>query len=254
MCTAAAICCRIAVRCILALASVTITSRREIASRGLLACTVVSDPSWPVFMACSMSSASSPRTSPTMMRSGRMRRLLTSSCRCRTAPWPSRFAGRVSRRARCGCFNCSSAASSMVTIRSLGEMKHGERIQQRGLPRARAARDDDVQPRRHRGFEQSHHAARQRTARHQVVRHQLVGAEAADREQRAVHRQRRDDGVDARAVGQARIHHGIRFVHAPPHLRDDLVDDPQQVRHRRGTARWSAPAALCARRRPGGGR
>ena len=34
MWTAAAICCRIAVRCMLALASVTITSRREIASRG----------------------------------------------------------------------------------------------------------------------------------------------------------------------------------------------------------------------------
>ena len=43
-------------------------------SRGVLAWTVVSEPSWPVFMACSMSSASPPRHSPTMMRSGRMRR------------------------------------------------------------------------------------------------------------------------------------------------------------------------------------
>src|SRR2546430_8105891 len=31
---------------------------------------VVSEPSWPVFIACSMSSASPPRASPTMMRSG----------------------------------------------------------------------------------------------------------------------------------------------------------------------------------------
>ncbi len=34
----------------------------------------------------------------------------------------------------------------------------------------------------HRGFQQPHHAGRQRALRHQVVRHQLVGAEAADRE------------------------------------------------------------------------
>ena len=33
-----------------------------------------------------------------MMRSGRIRRELTSSCRCRTAPLPSTFGGRVSSR------------------------------------------------------------------------------------------------------------------------------------------------------------
>src|SRR5881227_1385478 len=49
-------------------------STRDKASRGLLACRVPIDPSWPVFMACSRSNASGPRTSPTMMRSGRMRR------------------------------------------------------------------------------------------------------------------------------------------------------------------------------------
>src|SRR5262249_51919288 len=42
-----------------------IVSMRLSASRGVLAWTVVSEPSWPVFIACSMSSASSPRTSPT---------------------------------------------------------------------------------------------------------------------------------------------------------------------------------------------
>ena len=54
----------------------TIVSRRASASRGALACTVDSEPSWPVFMAWSMSRASAPRTSPTMMRSGRMRSAL----------------------------------------------------------------------------------------------------------------------------------------------------------------------------------
>ncbi len=64
---------------------------------------------------------------------------------------------------------------------------------------------------------------------HQVGRHQFVGRKTADRQQRAVHRQRRNDGVDARAVAQPRVDHRIRFVHAPAHLRDDLVDDAQQV-------------------------
>ena len=52
----------------------TIVSSRLMASRAVLACTVVIEPSWPVFMAWSMSSASAARHSPTMMRSGRMRR------------------------------------------------------------------------------------------------------------------------------------------------------------------------------------
>ena len=42
----------------------------------VLAWTVDIEPSWPVFIACSMSKASAPRTSPTMMRSGRMRSAL----------------------------------------------------------------------------------------------------------------------------------------------------------------------------------
>ena len=53
------------------------------ASRALLACTVVIEPSWPVFMAWSMSSASAARHSPTMMRSGRMRRAFLTRSRMR---------------------------------------------------------------------------------------------------------------------------------------------------------------------------
>ena len=60
----------------------TMVSMRLRASRGVLAWIVVSEPSWPVFIACSMSSASAPRTSPTMMRSGRMRSALRTRSRC----------------------------------------------------------------------------------------------------------------------------------------------------------------------------
>ena len=63
------------------------------ASRGELACTVDSEPSWPVFIACSMSSASPPRHSPTTMRSGRMRSELRTRSRMVIAPLPSMFGG-----------------------------------------------------------------------------------------------------------------------------------------------------------------
>ena len=59
----------------------TMVSSRASASRGELACSVDSEPSWPVFMAWSMSSASAPRTSPTTMRSGRMRSALRTRSR-----------------------------------------------------------------------------------------------------------------------------------------------------------------------------
>ena len=101
----------------------TICSRRESASRAVFAWIVVIDPSWPVFMACSISNASAPRTSPTMILSGRIRRAFRTRSRCVTAAAPSILAGRVSSRTTCSCFNCNSAASSIVTMRWRGSMK-----------------------------------------------------------------------------------------------------------------------------------
>ena len=87
-------------------------------SRGVLAWPVDIDPSWPVFIAWSMSSASAPRHSPTMIRSGRMRSELRTSSRIGTAPLPSMLAGRDSSVTTCSWRSCSSAASSTVTMRS----------------------------------------------------------------------------------------------------------------------------------------
>src|SRR6476619_5986157 len=91
---------------------------RARASRGVLAWTVVSEPSWPVFMACSMSTVSGPRHSPTMMRSGRIRRVLRTRSRIVTWPLPSMLDGRDSRVITWSCLSWSSAASSTVMIRS----------------------------------------------------------------------------------------------------------------------------------------
>jgi len=67
-------------------------------SRGALAWTVVKDPSWPVFMACNMSRAAPSRTSPTTMRSGRIRRAFMTRSRIEIWPLPSVLDGRDSRR------------------------------------------------------------------------------------------------------------------------------------------------------------
>ena len=93
-------------------------SSRAIASRGPLAWMVIIEPGWPVFMACRASTASPPRTSPTMIRSGRIRSAFFSRSRIFTSPLPSAEGARVSSRTTCGCRRLNSAASSRVTMRS----------------------------------------------------------------------------------------------------------------------------------------
>ncbi len=96
---------------------------RRSASSGELAWTVESAPSWPVLSAVSRSSASGPRTSPITIRSGRIRSAFRSRSRMLTPPRPSTDAGRLSSRTTCGWRSRSSAASSIVTTRSAGEIQ-----------------------------------------------------------------------------------------------------------------------------------
>ena len=124
----------------------TSTSSRSITSRALLAWTVVIEPSWPVFMAWIMSSASAPRHSPTMIRSGRMRRAFFTRSRIVYSPAPSTFGGLVSSVTTCSWCSRSSVVSSMVTIRSLNGMKLREHVEHRRLAGAGAAADEDVAP------------------------------------------------------------------------------------------------------------
>ena len=57
----------------------------------------------------------------------------------------------------------------------------------------------------------------------------LVGAELPDGDRRALRRDRRDDHVDARAVGQTRVDHRRRLVDAAAERRDDALDDAHDV-------------------------
>src|SRR5277367_4233359 len=119
-------------------------SMRLSASRGEFACKVPIDPSWPVFIACRRSKASGPRTSPTMMRSGRMRRQFLTRSRMVICPTPSRFGGRVSSRTTWGLLElelgCVLAGDdSLVDVDIVGQA-----VEQRGLAGAGAAGNEDV--------------------------------------------------------------------------------------------------------------
>ncbi len=98
----------------------TMVSRRESASRADGAWIVVIEPSSRLAWS---SQASLDRTSPTMMRSGRIRSVRFTRSRIGTSPLPSALAGRLSRLMVWRCCSWSSAESSIVMMRSPSGMK-----------------------------------------------------------------------------------------------------------------------------------
>ena len=124
----------------------TSVSMRERVSRGPFEWIVVSDPSWPVFMAWSMSRASPPRTSPTTMRSGRIRRVLRTRSRIVIWPLPLEVGrpgleGEDVLLVELELGGVLDGDDALV----LGQVA-GEDVEGRRLPRAGAAGDDDVEP------------------------------------------------------------------------------------------------------------
>ena len=105
----------------------------------------------------------------------------------------------------------------------------GEDVEERRLACTGAARDDDVQPAADCCLQEVEHVLRHRIARDEVLRSEPIGAKAANRHAGAVERERRDDGVHARAVLQTRVHHRARFVDAAADRADDPLDDLHQV-------------------------
>ena len=196
----------------------------------MFACTVVSEPSWPVFIACNMSRASGPRTSPTMMRSGRMRSELRTRSRIAISPSPSMFFGRASSRRTCRWFSRSSAASSIVTIRSASGIDVDSAFSSVVFPEPVPPEMRMFSSARTQRWRNSTVSVRQRPEPDHVVEVEPLLAELADRHERARERQRRHDRVDAAAVRQARVDHRRRLVDAAADLSDHLVDDPPQVR------------------------
>ena len=204
-------------------------SRRRSASAALPAWIVQSDPACPVLSAISRSSASGPRTSPTIRRSGRIRSALRTSRRIVTSPRPSRFGGRASIRTTCGSRSRSSAASSIVTTRSAGSTNAASAPsvvvfpepvppQISSVQRARTAR-----PRKSSSGGASVPAATSsRGVNPRGRKRRMV-------EHRPVERQRREHDVHARAVGQAGVAERLGLVRAPAERREDALDHVAQV-------------------------
>src|SRR5215216_4278320 len=165
-----------------------ICSKREIASRGLFAWIVAIEPSWPVFMAWSMSKASSPRHSPRMMRSGRMRSAFLTRSRWRMRLLQLKL-GRVLDR------------DQALGVGDVGR----ESVQHRRLAGAGAAGDDRGDARLDRRREQLGHLRLDRADLDELLERQLRLRELADRDQRPVDADRPHRAVEARAVEQARV-------------------------------------------------
>ena len=200
-------------------------SMRASASRGVLAWTVVSEPSWPVFIACSMSSASPRGHSPTMMRSGRMRSALRT--RSRIATLASALDVRPGALPACSTWSCWSCSSVGVLDRHdalvLGD-EVGQHVEHRGLAGAGTAGDDDVQSAADTRLEEARPVWRaDRAERDEVVDAERVLAELTDGEERAADGEGRHNGVDAGAVGQTRVDHRRRLVDAAADLSDDAA-------------------------------
>ena len=104
-----------------------------------------------------------------------------------------------------------------------------QHVEQRRLAGAGAAADQTVEPRAHAVREKVEHRLRQRAQRDEVVGLQPLGRKTADRQQRAVHRQRRNDRVDARPVRKAGVDHRRAVVDAASDAADDAVDDAEQM-------------------------
>ena len=89
-----------------------------------------------------------------------------------------------------------------------------ERVEQRRLARAGSARDEDVDLAADAGREERAGGGRERAERREVGQRVRVARELPDRQRRAAQRERRDDRVDAAAVGEARVDHRRGLVDA----------------------------------------
>ena len=102
-------------------------------------------------------------------------------------------------------------------------------VEERGLAGAGAAGHEDVELALDAGAEEPDAARVEGPEAHEVGGHEGLAGELPDGEERAVDRERRDDGVHAGAVGEAGVDHRRRLVDAATDVRDDLVDHPADV-------------------------
>ena len=140
------------------------------------------------------------------------------------------FAGRVSSRTTCRCRSVSSAASSIVTTRSLSAMKLESAFSSVVLPAPVPPETMTFSRAPTAPLRKSSIGWVSDCAIDQILRTDAIGAEPANRQHRAIERERRNDRVDAGAVLQPRVDHRARLVDAAADHADDALDDAEQVR------------------------
>ncbi len=145
------------------------------------------------------------------------------------SPSPSRFGGRASRVTTCSWRSWSSAASSIVTMRSSLGMNDESTLRVVVLP-------EPVPPETNRFSRASMQAWRNSNISGVAVPNRIrsstvygVCANLRTVMTGPDQGQGLDDGVDARAIRKARVDAWARFVDAPAERGDDPLDDAQHV-------------------------
>ena len=168
------------------------------ASRALLACSVHM-PGSPALSASSRSRHSSDRTSPTMIRLGRIRSASLTRSRSRISPVPSSPDCRVCIGTQSGCANRSSKTSSADTTRSPPGMAAAKQLRSVVLPVWVPPATRMLSPGAHRGLEERRCPRRQAAELDQVgeprgAQHELADVDRAEAPADAL-RARRGAGV-----------------------------------------------------------
>ena len=106
----------------------------------------------------------------------------------------------------------------------------GENIEQSSFSGASSSGDEEIQLSfDHRG-EQFEHGFGEGVILQHIAGGDGIAAETADGEARSVKGERRNDGVDAGAIGEAGVDHGRRFIDTAADAGDDALDDLHEVR------------------------
>src|SRR5690606_27829113 len=103
-------------------------------------------------------------------------------------------------------------------------------IEKRRLARARAAGNDRDAAATADDAQNLGALRRDGAVTHHLFQSKLVALEFTDGERRPVERERRDDDVDARAIGKTRIADRRAFIDAPTDLADDTLADIEKLR------------------------
>ena len=117
----------------------------------------------------------------------------------------------------------------MVMMRSLAGKKPERALSSVVLPVEVPPERIRFEARQYAGLEEVGHVLAHRVGSYQVVDRQDGLGELADADAGPDQGERRDDHVDARAVGQPCVDHRAALVNATPQRRDDAVDDAQDL-------------------------